>query len=46
MTTGSRSLLKLPMVGQLTHYCLGKAVLKSDGVREEVSLVELGSGKM
>ena len=38
MTTGLTSLLKLSMVGQR------KAVPESDGVREEGSLVDLGSG--
>ena len=30
--------------GRAAYYCLGKAVPESDGVREEGSLVDLGSG--
>ena len=46
MTTGSTSLLKLSMVvAWVAYYCLGQAVPKSDGVREEGSMEDLGSGK-
>ena len=46
MATWNPSLVKLSMVGQLTTvWPVGMVVPKSDGVREEGSLVDLGSGK-